>query len=91
MKTNKVVLDSCVFSKQFLKEDDSYQTNVLIHKLIKNKVKILVPSLFVYEVLATVTIGNYSVKKAYDLLVSFQKSLLQTVELDDVYLTDVTQ
>lgn len=83
---NKIVLDSCVFSKLFLKEHDSHQANALINTLISNKTQILVPSLFRYEVLATATVGNYSIEDIYKLIVGFQKSILQTVELDDISL-----
>jgi len=83
---NKIVLDSCVFSKLFLKEHDSHQANALINALIKNKTQILVPSLFKYEVLATATVANYSVEDIYKLIIGFQKSILQTIELDDISL-----
>ncbi len=83
---DKIVLDSCVFSKQFLEESDSYQANALIDRLIENKVHIFVPSLFIYEVLATVNIGNYPVNEAYDLITDFQKTQLHIIELDAPYI-----
>ena len=81
MKT-KVVLDSCVFSKYFLEEPDSQQANALIQNLLKNKIHILVPHLWVYEVLSTVSIANYPVMGVYQLIIKLQKSILHTVELD---------
>ena len=75
---NQIVLDSCVFSKLFIKEADSHQAHTLIEHIIKNNIKIIVPSLFVYEVLATVTIGNYSVNDVYEILMDFQNTKLQT-------------
>lgn len=80
---NKVVLDSCVFSKQFLEEEDSHQAKALIEKLLIDKIHIIVPQLWVYEVLATVGIGNYSVIEVYELIIKLQKSLLHIVELDE--------
>ncbi|MDD2722994.1 MAG: type II toxin-antitoxin system VapC family toxin [Methylovulum sp.] len=80
---NKIVLDSCVFSKQFLKEQDSHQAKALIEKLLIDKIHIIVPQLWVYEVLATVSIGNYSAIEVYGLMIKLQKSLLHTVELDE--------
>lgn len=84
--SDKIVLDSCVFSKQFLEESDSYQANALIERLITNKVDILVPSLFIYEVLATVNIGNYPVNEVYELIADFQKTQLHTIELDEKHI-----
>jgi hypothetical protein len=42
----------------------------------------IVPILFIYEVLATVNIGNYPINEVYDLIIDFQKKQLHTVELD---------
>ncbi|MCV6639342.1 hypothetical protein [Candidatus Albibeggiatoa sp. nov. NOAA] len=43
---NQIVLDACVFSKQFLDESDSYQARELIEQLVQRKIKMLVPNLF---------------------------------------------
>lgn len=80
---NKVVLDSCVFSKQFLAEPDTQQAEALIKHLLKNKIHIVVPHLWLYEVLSTVGISDYPVIEVYKLIVKLQKSLLHIVELDE--------
>ena len=79
---DKIVLDSCVFSKLFLEEADSYQASALIDCVIQNNIQMIVPSLFIYEVLSTVNIGNYPINEAYELIIDFQKTQLYTVELD---------
>ena len=48
---NKVVLDSCVFNKLFLEEDDKEQAIELITELSKRNYQVIVPGLFLYEVL----------------------------------------
>lgn len=79
---DKIVLDSCVFSKLFLEEADSYQASALIECVIQNNIQMIVPSLFVYEVLATVNIGGYFANEVYELIIDFQKTQLHTIELD---------
>lgn len=86
---NQIVLDSCVFSKLFIKEADSHQAHTLIEHIIKNNIKIIVPSLFVYEVLATVTIGNYSVNDVYEILMDFQNTKLQLIEMNKTYVEKI--
>jgi len=79
---DKIVLDSCIFSKLFLEEADSYQASALIERVIQNNIQMIVPSLFVYEVLATVNIGSYPINEVYELIIDFQKHTLHTIELD---------
>ena len=46
----KVVIDSCVFVKLFLDEDDYHQARNFIHRLSEQNITILVPAVFTYEV-----------------------------------------
>jgi predicted nucleic acid-binding protein len=78
----KVVLDSCVFNKLFLQEDDRQQAIDLMTALTEQHYQIIAPSLFLYEVLAIARISGFSTSKAYELIVEFQKEQLQLVELD---------
>lgn len=88
----QVVLDACVFSKQFLDESDSPQAKALIEKLVKHKIQILVPHLFVYEVLATLNTARYSITDGYQIITVLQKSnLLNVVELNSVYLNIISE
>jgi predicted nucleic acid-binding protein len=54
---NKVVLDSCVFNKLFLQETDREQAIALIKELSKRKYQVIVPSLFLYEVLTIASVN----------------------------------
>lgn len=86
-----VVLDSCVFSKQFLDESDSPQARTLIEQLVKHKVQILVPHLFIYEVLATLNTAQYPISDGYQIIGVLQKSnVLKVVELNNAYLNIIS-
>ena len=47
---NKVVIDSCVFVKLFLDEEDYHQARNFIRRVSEHNITILVPSVFTYEV-----------------------------------------
>jgi predicted nucleic acid-binding protein len=79
---NKVVLDSCIFNKLFLQEADREQAINLITELTKRKYQVLVPSLFLYEVLTIASVNNFATQKAYDLITQYQQANLELVELD---------
>ena len=80
--TNKVVLDSCVFNKLFLQESDSQQAINLISALTLQDYRVIVPGLFLYEVLSIAKINGFSTSTAYQLIVDFQATQLKLVELD---------
>jgi len=80
---NTIVLDSNVFNKLFLKEDDRSQVINLIMELSDRNITILVPSLFLYEVLSVAAISNYSTELAYNLIGQYQKVNLKLTEIDD--------
>ena len=79
---NKVVLDSCVFNKLFLQEHDSQEAVDLISTLTIKDYRVIVPSLFLYEVLSIAKINGFSTATAYALISDFQITQLQLVELD---------
>jgi predicted nucleic acid-binding protein len=79
---NKMVLDSCVFCKLFLQENDRQQAIDLISALTENNYNVIVPSLFLYEVLSIAKISGFAILKAYELIIEFQKTQLQLVEPD---------
>lgn len=82
MIKNKIVLDSCVFNKLFLKEADCQQAIDLISMITEKEVSVMVPHLFLYEVLAIAQLNGYSSVNAYELIKEFQETQLQCVELD---------
>jgi len=64
---SKVVLDSCVFSKLFLQEPDRQEAVELITELSKRNTQVLVPSLFLYEVLSIVELNQQTTLKAIEI------------------------
>lgn len=79
---NKVVLDSCVFNKLFLEEDDRDQAIELITELTNRNYQVIVPSLFLYEVLTIASVSNFSTQQAYALITQYQTVNLELIELD---------
>lgn len=81
---NKVVLDSCVFNKLFLEEDDRDQAIELITELTNRNYQVIVPSLFLYEVLTIASVSNFPTQQAYKLITQYQEANLELIELDSV-------
>jgi len=79
---NKAVLDSCVFSKLFLQEPDRQEAIELITELSKRNTQVLVPSLFLYEVLSIAATSSFSIQATYALIKQYQSANLSIVELD---------
>jgi len=79
---NKVVLDSCVFNKLFLEEDDRDQAIELIKELTNKNYQVIVPSLFLYEVLTIASVSNFPTQQAYQLITQYQTANLKLIELD---------
>ncbi len=79
---NKVVLDACVFGKLFLQEPDHQQALELITKLTNSNIQVLVPSLFLYEVLSIAAVSRFPTQSAYDLISQYQRANLDIVEPD---------
>jgi len=80
---NKVVLDSCVFSKLFLQEPDHQEAVELITELSQRNIKVLVPSLFLYEVLSIAATSPFPVKNVHALITQYQSANLEIVALDE--------
>jgi predicted nucleic acid-binding protein len=81
---NKVVLDSCIFNKLFLEEDDRDQAIELITELTNRNYQVIVPSLFLYEVLTIASVSNFPTQQAYKLITQYQEANLELIELDSV-------
>ena len=81
---NKVVLDSCVFSKLFLQEPDRHEAIALITELSRGNIQVLVPSLFLYEVLSIAAASPFAIKSAHSLVSQYQSANLEIVELDQI-------
>jgi predicted nucleic acid-binding protein len=66
----------------FLKENDRQQAIDLILNLGEKDYQIVVPNLFLYEVLSVATISDYPTKAVHDLLRQHQKINLKLVDID---------
>ena len=66
----KIVIDSCVFAKLFLDEEGFEKVRVFIKTLCEDKVQILVPSIFTYEI--------FYIAQRYGVDLDFITNLLET-------------
>jgi len=73
------VIDSCVFIKLFLEEEDSNKALELL-RYINNKNKaIIVPSLFLYEIINIAKKADLNIEKIYNVLEKFYEVNLEYV------------
>ncbi len=79
---DKVVLDSCVFCKLFLQEPDRHEAIAFITELSQRNIQVLVPSLFLYEVLSIAAVSSFAIKNVHALISQYQSANLEIVELD---------
>lgn len=77
-----VVLDGNIFNKLFLEETDKEQAIQLITEISKRNYQVIVPSLFLYEVLTIASASNFPTLQAYELIQLYQKANLKLVDLD---------
>jgi predicted nucleic acid-binding protein len=78
-----VVLDSCVFNKLFLLEDDRRDAIEFLDFARTSDLRLLAPSLFLYEVLAVAAPSPFGADAAFALIQEFQKAGFEIAELDD--------
>jgi predicted nucleic acid-binding protein len=65
-----------------LQEPDRQSAIALFDALTKRNYRIIVPSVFLYEVLSIAKISGFSTLKAYALITELQETQLKIVELD---------
>jgi len=65
-----------------LQESDRQEAIELITELSKRNTQVLVPSLFLYEVLSIAAISSFSIQSTYALIKQYQSANLSLVELD---------
>ena len=78
----QIVLDSNVFNKLFLAEDDRKQAIDLVLELGNKDYRIISPNLFLYEVLSVAAVSNFSTEAAYQLIYQHQKVNLELVDIN---------
>jgi len=88
---DKVVLDSCVFSKLFLQEPDRDEAIAFITELNRRNIQVLVPSLFLYEVLSIAAASPFAIKNAHALINQYRSANLEIVELDQQTILKATE
>lgn len=78
-----VVLDSSVFNKLFLLEGDRSDAIGFLNFARKSDLRLMAPSLFVYEVLAVAAASPFGAGAAFELIQKFRKAGFDVVELDE--------
>jgi predicted nucleic acid-binding protein len=81
-KLKQIVLDASVFNKLFLNEQDSSSAIDYIEKINNEGYKILVPSIFLYEVLGVAEYYKCNTKEIYDLICEYESNNLQIINPD---------
>lgn len=85
--TQKIVLDSCIFAKIFLDEKGHEPAKKLIRHLVVNETKILVPSLFSYEIYSIALRNKVPFNVISQLLKQYKQFNLEEVELENNMIT----
>ena len=83
MKHHKIVIDSCIFIKLFVDEDDSLQAISLFEKLINDKTKILLPEIYLYEILTAVIRSGGKIDDVFYSLKFYEEAGIEVVKLDE--------
>jgi predicted nucleic acid-binding protein len=79
---NKVVLDANIYVKLFKKEADSQQAMALIHKLVREGVTIIEPSVVVNETITTCEFNKQEIGEVCDFFRAMIDSNIRFVEID---------
>ena len=80
----KVVIDSCVFVKLFLDEDNYRQTREFMKSISESDVPILVPSVFIYEVYYISQKHGVDLNFTDRLLNEYQEHNLKEIKLNSI-------
>jgi len=81
---NNYVIDSSVFAKLLLNEDDSSKVEDLICKIIKEGDYILVPSIFSYEIVGIFKKHNFPIYIIKDFVKRYNNNAyLKVINIDD--------
>ena len=76
----KYVIDSCVFNKLFLDEEDRQLAIDFITQINNNEDEILVPEIFYFEVLQTACYYKYDGKEIHKMLQDFEANNLHIIK-----------
>ena len=78
----KFVIDSCVFMKLFLNEEDDEIAEKLIKEIVENNESIYVPDIFIYEVANVAAAKKLDVTQVFAILEKHRKSTLKVISPD---------
>lgn len=81
MKPACIVLDSGVFAKIFLQEEDSETVKALLRAIGERDLPVLCPDIFLYEVLSIAAQNSYPLEQTLKLIRSFEKAQLTIMPL----------
>ena len=79
---NKFVVDSCIFAKLFLQEDDREKAVEFFITANSRKWQILVPTLFKSEFLNIVKCKQINFKQAYFILEQNLNTVMDVIDID---------
>ncbi len=83
MIKNRVVIDACVFLKLFLDEEGSNEARIFFKKIVTNEdTQIIVPSLFLHEVMAQISKTNFSLEIVFECFKMYNSVCLTVVDID---------
>jgi predicted nucleic acid-binding protein len=80
---NVAIIDSCVFNKLYLDENDSNDATEFLAYAKGNKLRLAAPSLFIYEVLAVAAASSFGADAAHLLISKFRRSGFDIIEPED--------
>lgn len=78
---NKIIIDSCVFFKTIIDEDDSELAIKLLSNCIDSNVRIIVPNIFHYEIFAAVIRTNQDIAEVLSLIEDYKKYVFEPINL----------
>lgn len=83
-KLKQIVLDASVFNKFFLNQKDTDIAINYIEKINTEGYKILIPLIFLYEVLGIAEYYKCNTKEIYDLICEYERNNLQIINPDNI-------
>ena len=81
--SDPTIVDSCVFNKLYLDEEDSGAVVEFLDYAKRNKLRLAAPSLFGYEVLAVAAASPFGADAAHLLIAKFRQSGFDIIELEE--------
>ncbi len=84
----KIVLDANIYVKLFKKEDDTGRARELVASILKDKTKMLAPSIVINETITTLEVNKVDIEQACDFFKALINSNLELTELNSSLISD---